>query len=85
MQRTPQRLLDEYKRKLLTPAEAASKIKSGDRVFYGEFALFPEAVDEALGNRIQELERVDIRSVCFTRVPRPERGRTRRRIPCRRT
>lgn len=81
MQRTPQRLLDEYKRKLTTPADAASKIKSGDRIFYGEFALFPEAVDEALGNRVQELEHVDIRSVCFTRVPRPvERDPERRHV-----
>jgi butyryl-CoA:acetate CoA-transferase len=71
MQTTPQRLLDEYKQKLTTPGEAAQLIKSGDRIFYGEFALFPEAVDEALGERIGELERVDIRSVCFTRVPRP--------------
>ncbi len=71
MQTTPQRLLDEYKRKLISPAEAAKEIKSGDRVFYGEFALFPEAVDEALGDRIHELENIDIRSVSFTRLPRP--------------
>lgn len=71
MQRTPQRILDEYRKKVTTPAAAAQMIKSGDRVFYGEFALFPEAFDRALGGRIGELEGVDIRSVCYTRVPRP--------------
>jgi len=71
MHRTPQKLLNEYRAKLATPEEAARRVKSGDRVFYGEFALFPEGVDEALGNRITELEGVDIRSVSFTRVPKP--------------
>ncbi len=70
MERIQQRLLDEYKSKLISPAGAAKIIKSGDRVFYGEFALFPEAFDEALGDRVDELERVDIRSICFTRVPK---------------
>jgi butyryl-CoA:acetate CoA-transferase len=71
MNRTPQKLLDEYRKKLATPDDAARRIKSGDRVFYGEFALFPEAVDEALGDRIAGLEGVDIRSVSFTRIPKP--------------
>ncbi len=71
MHRTPQKLLNEYRTKLATPEEAARRVKSGDRVFYGEFALFPEGVDEALGNRITELEGVDIRSVRFSRGPMP--------------
>lgn len=71
MQSTPEKFLDEYKRKLISPAQAAKVIKSGDRVFYGEFALFPEAVDEALGDRIHEVENVDIRSISFTRLPKP--------------
>lgn len=71
MHSTPKRLLDELKKKSTTPEEAAKAVKSGDRIFYGEFALFPEAVDKALGDRIHELEHVDIRSVSFTRLPKP--------------
>ncbi|MBN1498356.1 MAG: butyryl-CoA:acetate CoA-transferase [Spirochaetes bacterium] len=71
MHTTPRRLIDELKKKTVTPREAARAVKSGNRIFYGEFALFPEAVDEALGERIHELENVDIRSVSFTRPPRP--------------
>ena len=59
----------KYKQKLITPDQAARMVKSGDFIFYGEFALFPEAIDEALAKRVDELENVDIRSVCFTKVP----------------
>lgn len=71
MTNTSQKFLDEYRSKKLSASEAAGLIKSGDRIFYGEFALFPETVDRALGDRIGELEKIDIRSVCFTRVPEP--------------
>ncbi len=81
MQRTSLHLDEEYRQKLATPSEAAALIKSGDRIYYGEFALFPEAVDEALGERIQELENIDIRSISFTRLPRPvEKDPERRRV-----
>jgi butyryl-CoA:acetate CoA-transferase len=60
----------EYGEKLITADEAARLVKSGDRLFYGEFVLFPESLDEALAKRIQELRGLDLRSVCFTRVPR---------------
>ena len=59
----------KYKQKLITADQAARMVKSGDFIFYGEFALFPEAIDEALAKRVDELENVDIRSVCFTKVP----------------
>jgi butyryl-CoA:acetate CoA-transferase len=60
----------EYSRKLITAGEAAALVKSGDHVFYGEFALFPEACDEALAARAPELQGVDVRSVCYTQIPR---------------
>ncbi|HON78228.1 MAG TPA: acetyl-CoA hydrolase/transferase C-terminal domain-containing protein [Spirochaetota bacterium] len=59
----------EYKQKLTTPEKVAEMVKSGDRLFYGEFVLFPEALDEALAKRIPELYNLDLRSVCFTRMP----------------
>ena len=37
----------EYKEKLVTADEAASFIKAGDKIFYGEFVKYPEALDEA--------------------------------------
>ncbi len=36
---------------------------------YSEFILFPETLDAALARRRIELENVEVRSVCFTRVP----------------
>jgi len=69
----------EFQKKKITPDQAAELVNSGDMVFYGEFVLFPEACDEALSKRVKELENVDIRSVCYTRVPKvvevdPERN-----------
>jgi len=61
---------NELNDKLITAEKAASFVKSGDRVFYGEFVLFPEACDEALSRRAEELQNVDVRSVCFTRIPK---------------
>jgi len=60
----------EYRNKLITADEAAALVKSGDMLFYGEFVLFPEACDNALSKRVEELEGVDLRSVCFTKVPK---------------
>lgn len=59
-----------YRDKLITAGEAAALVKSGDRIFYGEFVLFPRACDEALAERAEQLKEVDVRSVCFTRVPK---------------
>ncbi len=60
----------EYQKKLVSPDEAVRTVKSGDKVFYSEFGLFPEALDEALAKRANELYDVDVRSVYFTRTPR---------------
>jgi butyryl-CoA:acetate CoA-transferase len=60
----------QYSQKLITPAEAAALVSSGDKLFYGEFGLFPEAIDSALAARADELENVDVRSVCYTQPPK---------------
>jgi len=60
----------EYKAKLIAADEAASFIKFNDKIFYGEFVLFPEALDEALSGKIHLLRNIDLRSVCFSRVPK---------------
>ncbi len=60
----------EYEKKKITADQAAELVRSGDRIFYGEFALFPEALDEALARRVGQLSDIRIRSVCYTRVPR---------------
>ena len=59
----------EYQKKLITPEKAAELVKSGDKIFYGEFVLFPHACDAALAKRVNEFQNVDLRSVCFTKVP----------------
>ncbi len=60
----------EYKEKSITADEAVSFVKSGDKIFYGEFVMFPEVLDEALAKRIHQLKNIDIRGVCFSRVPK---------------
>ncbi len=59
----------QYRQKLISPEKAAQMVKSGDKVHYSEFILFPEVLDAALAKRVEELKDVEIRSVCFTRVP----------------
>lgn len=60
----------EYKEKLVSPIKAVESIKSGDTVYYSEFVLFPETLDEALATRANELENVYIESVCYTQMPK---------------
>lgn len=60
----------EYDNKLVSAEEAVKSVKSGDRVFYSEFVLFPEALDEALAKRAPELENVNIETTCFTKMPK---------------
>lgn len=60
----------QYSQKLTTPEKAAELVKPGDMIFYGEFVLFPVACDEALAKRIPELNNLDLRSICFTRIPK---------------
>lgn len=63
-------IASEYKSKLVTAENAVKVVKSGDHVFYGEFVLFPRELDEALANRIEELNNIEIRGVCYTQVPK---------------
>jgi len=58
-----------YKEKLRTADEVVSLIKSGDRIFFSEFILYPEAIDEALAKRAKDLKDVIIEAVTITRVP----------------
>ncbi len=60
----------DYKNKLVSAEEAASYVKSGDRIFYSEFILIPESLDEALSKRIHQLKDIDLRSLCTARVPK---------------
>lgn len=60
----------EYKEKLVTADEAVASVKSGDSIYYSEFVLFPEVLDEALAKRVNELENVSVESVCYTRMPK---------------
>jgi len=56
----------EYQQKLCSAAEAAALVKSGDKVFMGEFAQNVEAVDAALALRSHELR--DVILVTTTRA-----------------
>lgn len=72
-------VLTEYREKLISAEQAAGLVKSGDRLFYGEFVLFPQTLDEALSKRINELENLDLRGVCLTRIPKIVEADTERR------
>ncbi|MCL1833760.1 MAG: butyryl-CoA:acetate CoA-transferase [Leptospirales bacterium] len=61
--------LDDYKSKLLTADEAAKLVKSGDKIYYSEFSLFPEAFDEALASRITELSDIYLSTTAATKAP----------------
>jgi len=60
----------KYLEKLRTAVEVARMIKSGDEIFFSEFVLRPEAFDEALADRAEELKDVKIEGVCLTKIPR---------------
>jgi butyryl-CoA:acetate CoA-transferase len=61
---------DEYRRKLRSAEDVAQKIASGDRIFYGEFMLRPQSLDEALARRAPELGDVLIDGVSIMTIPR---------------
>ena len=61
---------NEYLRKLTSAQEAVQAVNSGDRIFYGEFALFPESLDEALAERINDLKNIYLAGVCVTKTPK---------------
>jgi butyryl-CoA:acetate CoA-transferase len=60
----------EYHQKLITAKAGAELVKSGDHVFYGEFALFPVTMDAALALRVEELKDVHITGTTFSRTPK---------------
>ncbi len=61
---------EEYNSKLTSADEAVKIINSGDQLFYGEFTMFPEALDEALAKRTEEVWDVHVRGICYTKVPK---------------
>jgi len=60
----------KYSQKLSTADEVADLVKSGDRIFFSEFALRPESLDEALARRAGKLTGVMVEGVCITTVPK---------------
>lgn len=60
----------EYAEKLVSAEKAVEVVKSGDHIFYGEFTMFPEALDEALAARIMDLKDIRVRSISFTQPPK---------------
>jgi butyryl-CoA:acetate CoA-transferase len=61
---------NEYNSKLITAEQAVSLVKSGDRIFYSEFAMFPKTLDGALAKRIPELHDLELYSVFYTQMPK---------------
>ena len=61
---------NNYSRKLITAEEAVKVVKSGDRIFYSEFAMFPKMLDAALAKRIPELQDLELYSVFYTQMPK---------------
>lgn len=55
-------IYEEYRKKLVTAEEAVKLVKDGDWVDYSQTCSFPEALDEALAARKDELHDVKIRS-----------------------
>jgi acyl-CoA hydrolase len=53
---------EEYKRKLISAAEAAGLVKSGMWIDYGAICGFPSLIDEMLAERAAELKEVKIRA-----------------------
>ncbi len=59
----------QYEQKKITAEQAAAMVKSGDKVVYGEFTMFPQALDEALAKRVNDLHDVTVMGVCYTSPP----------------
>ena len=55
--------IDEYKSKMQTPEQAVRMIRSGDRVYYGGNAAVPRALVNALVDRAEELQDVQLNHV----------------------
>lgn len=55
--------MEEYRRKLITPEQAAAMVKSGDVVELYGYNCSGQALDRALASRVNELESVTIRTM----------------------
>jgi acyl-CoA hydrolase len=55
--------LDDYRSKLCTPEQAVEKISSGDRVYYAGNAAIPQTLVQALAERKDSLEDVQLNHV----------------------
>ena len=55
-------VMEMYRQKCVSAAEAVRLVKDGDWVDYGQTCSFPQALDEALALRKEELRDVKIRS-----------------------
>ena len=60
---------NKYQEKLRSAEQVAQMVKSGDRIFFAEFALRPESLDQALAGCAQRLRDVRVEGVCITKVP----------------
>jgi butyryl-CoA:acetate CoA-transferase len=60
----------QYEEKLVSAEKAAELVKSGDQIFYSEFAMFPKLLDEALAERIPQLHDLELYSVFYTQIPK---------------
>lgn len=60
----------QYEEKLISAEKAAELVKSGDHIFYSEFAMFPKLLDEALAERLNELHDLELYSVFYTQTPK---------------
>ncbi len=61
---------DEYRKKLKSADQAMTLIKSGNRIMYGEFVNTPDACDEALAKRKDELMDVWVYTNTLTFIPK---------------
>src|SRR5262245_52673709 len=61
--RAPMSWIDDYRAKLTRPAEAARRIRSHQRVYYGGNAAIPRALVRALAERRDELQGVQLNHV----------------------
>jgi len=60
---------EEYRRKLISPGEAAGLVKSGMWIDYGSILSFPSLIDEELAKHAYELENVKVRSCLSLKDP----------------
>jgi len=55
----------DYKRKLVSPQDAAKVVRSGDRVYSPVFAAYPKGTLNALFDMMKEIEGVSISSMAM--------------------